>query len=196
MVGVRSIKGRAGQGRGCSRFRKDEAVKSYGETKGVFLMGDIPFGVGRFSADVWANRSLFDLDWSGGAPPEKVFKVDPFTEKWGQNWGIPNYRWDELRRRNFEWWRTRVRNIQKVFHLYRIDHVLGFLRIYSFPWTPDRNAEFLPLSEAEAATRTGGRLPGFKQFPDDKPERKAINQAQGEEILRVVLEASGETTVV
>ena len=51
----------------------------------------IPFGVGRFSADVWANRALFDLDWSGGAPPEKVFKVDPFTEKWGQNWGIPNY---------------------------------------------------------------------------------------------------------
>src|ERR1043166_5405510 len=82
--------------------------------------------------------------FSGGAPPEKVFKVDPFTEKWGQNWGIPNYRWDELRRRGFEWWRTRVGNIRKVFHLYRIDHVLGFFRIYSFPWTPDRNAEFLP----------------------------------------------------
>ena len=158
--------------------------------------GRHPFGVGRFSADVWANRDIFDLDWSGGAPPEKVFKVDPFTEKWGQNWGIPNYRWDELRRRNFDWWRTRVGNIQKVFHLYRIDHVLGFFRIYSFPWTPDRNAEFLPLTEAEAATKTGGRLPGFKQFPDDTPEHKAANQAQGEEILRVVLEGSGETTVV
>ena len=142
-------------------------------------MGDIPFGVGRFSADVWANRAIFDLDWSGGAPPEKVFKVDPFTEKWGQNWGIPNYRWDELRRRNFDWWRTRVGNIQKVFHLYRIDHVLGFFRIYSFPWTPDRNAEFLPLTEAQAAAKTGGRLPGFKQFPDDTPEHKAANQAQG-----------------
>src|SRR5436309_3130996 len=177
-------------------FSQWQAVKAYGETKGVFLMGDIPFGVGRFSADVWANRSLFDLDWSGGAPPEKVFKVDPFTEKWGQNWGIPNYRWDELRRGNFEWWRTRVGNIQKVFHLYRIDHVLGFFRIYSFPWTPDRNPEFLPLTEAEAAAKTGGRLPGFKPFPDDTPEHKAANQSQGEEILRVVLEASGETTVI
>jgi 4-alpha-glucanotransferase len=159
-------------------------------------MGDIPFGVGRYSADVWANRELFDLDWSGGAPPEKTFKVDAFTEKWGQNWGVPNYRWDELRRRNFDWWRTRVGNIQKVFHLYRIDHVLGFFRIYSFPWTPARNAEFLPLSEAEAAAKTGGRLPGFKAYADDTPEHRAANQAQGEEILRVVLEGSGETTVI
>jgi 4-alpha-glucanotransferase len=159
-------------------------------------MGDIPFGVGRYSADVWAHRALFDLDWSGGAPPEKTFKVDAFTEKWGQNWGVPNYHWDELRRRNFDWWRIRVGNIQKVFHMYRIDHVLGFFRIYSFPWTPDRNAEFLPLTEAEAAAKTGGRLPGFKAQPDDTPEHKAANQAQGEEILRMVLEGSGETTVI
>ena len=177
-------------------FDQWQALKSYGAQKRVFLMGDIPFGVGRYSADVWANPALFDLDWSGGAPPEKVFKVDPFTEKWGQNWGIPNYRWDELRRRRFGWWRTRVGNIRKHFHLYRIDHALGFFRIYSFPWTPDRNAEFLPLDEAQAAVKTGGRLPGFKPFPDDTPEHKAANQAQGEEILRVVQEASGDTTVV
>ena len=177
-------------------FTQWQEIKAYAESKKVYLMGDIPFGVGRYSADVWANRSIFDLDWSGGAPPEKVFKVDPFTEKWGQNWGIPNYRWDELRRRSFEWWRTRVGNIQKVFHLYRIDHVLGLFRIYSFPWTPDRNAEFLRCNETEAADRTGGRLPGFKQFPDDTHEHKAANQAQGEELLRMIQEASGETTVI
>jgi len=173
-----------------------QGVKVHGAAKRVYLMGDIPFGVSRYSADVWANRSMFDLDWSGGAPPEKYFKVDLFTEKWGQNWGVPNYRWDELRRHNFEWWRTRVGNIQKVFHLYRIDHVLGLFRIYSFPWTPDRNAEFLPLTEADAAAKTGGRLPGFKQFPDDTPEHKAANQEQGEELLRMIQEASGETNVV
>ena len=177
-------------------FGQWQALKAYGATRKVYLMGDIPFGVGRFSADVWANRAIFDLEWSGGAPPEKVFKVDPFTEKWGQNWGIPNYHWDKLRRANFDWWRTRVGNIQKVFHLYRIDHVLGFFRIYSFPWTPDRNPEFLPLDEPQAAAKTGGRLPGFKQFPDDTAEHKTANQAQGEEILRMVLEGSGETTVV
>jgi 4-alpha-glucanotransferase len=177
-------------------FSQWQEIKAYGTAQQVHLMGDIPFGVGRFSADVWAYRDIFDLDWSGGAPPEKVFKVDAFTEKWGQNWGIPNYRWDALRRRGFDWWRTRIGNIQKLFHLYRIDHALGFFRIYSFPWTPDRNAEFLPLTEAEAAAKAGGRLPGFKQFPDDTPEHKAANQAQGEELLRVVQEASGETTIV
>lgn len=177
-------------------FSQWHSVKAYAESKKVYLMGDIPFGVGRASADVWANRSFFDLDWSGGAPPEWTFRGDPFVEKWGQNWGVPNYRWDELRRHNFEWWRTRVRNIQQVFHLYRIDHVLGFFRIYSFPWSPSRNAEFVPLSHEEAAARTGGRLPGFKPFPDDSPEHKSANQAQGEEILRIVQEASGETTVV
>ncbi|MCX8091158.1 MAG: 4-alpha-glucanotransferase [Verrucomicrobiae bacterium] len=177
-------------------FEQWQAVKAQGEARRVFLMGDMPFGVSRHSADVWAQRAFFDLDWCGGAPPERTFKVDAFTEKWGQNWGIPLYRWDELRRHNFEWWRTRVRNLCAMFHLYRIDHVLGLFRIYAFPWTPDRNAEFLPLSEAEAAARTGGRLPGFKPFPDDTPEHKAFNQAQGEELLRMIQEASGETTVV
>src|SRR5258708_11446977 len=61
-------------------FMQWQEIKAYAESKNVYLMGDIPFGVGRFSADVWANRTLFDLDWRGGAPPEKVFKVDPFTE--------------------------------------------------------------------------------------------------------------------
>ena len=177
-------------------FSQWQTLKAYGSEKQVYLMGDIPFGVGRFSADTWANRAIFDMDWSGGAPPEKVFKVDPFTEKWGQNWGIPNYQWDELRRRNFDWWRTRIGNIQKIFHLYRIDHALGFFRIYSFPWTPDRNAEFLPLSETEAAAKTGGRLPRFQRASDDSHENRAANQAQGEEILRVVLESSGDTTVI
>jgi len=177
-------------------FGQWQALKSYGDSKQVWLMGDMPFGVGRHSADVWANRALFDLDWSGGAPPETLFKADAFTEKWGQNWGVPNYRWDELRRRNFDWWRTRIGNIQKTFHLCRIDHAPGFFRIYSFPWTPDRNAEFLPLDDTQAAARTGGRLPGFKPFPDDTIEHKAANQQQGEELLRVVLEASGDTTIV
>jgi len=177
-------------------FTQWQELKAYAGSRQVRLMGDIPFGVGRYSADVWANRMIFDLDWSGGAPPEKVFKVDPFTEKWGQNWGIPIYRWDELRRRDFDWWRTRVNNIQKAFHLYRIDHALGFFRIYSFPWTPDRNPEFLPLTEEEAARRTGGPMPGFKQFADDTPEHKAANQHQGESVLGILQEASGETTIV
>lgn len=172
------------------------AVKEYGTKQKVLLMGDIPFGVNRYSSDVWANRAIFDLDWSGGCPPEKVFKVDPFTEKWGQNWGIPLYKWDVSRQRNHDWWRIRVGNIHKTFHLFRIDHVLGFFRIYSFPWQPKDNARFLPLTEAEAAKLTGGRLPHFQPYSDDTPEGAAFNQKQGEELLTMVKEAAGDTAVV
>ena len=74
--------------------------------------------------------------------------------------------------------------------------MLGFFRIYSFPWTPDRNQEFLPLTEAQAAQKTGGRLPDFKPFPDDTHEHKEFNRQQGEEILRMVQEAAGGTKVI
>ncbi len=61
----------------------------YAASKGVTLMGDIPFGVSLYSVDVWANLEIFDLEWYGGAPPEQLFKDDEFVQKWGQNWGIP-----------------------------------------------------------------------------------------------------------
>lgn len=166
------------------------------EARQVHLMGDMPIGLGRGSADVWANRPIFDLDWSAGAPPEKVFQADAFTEKWGQNWGAPLYHWDELRRRNFDWWRVRVALARKVLHLCRVDHVMGLFRIYAFPWPPQRNAEFLPLSQEEAAAKTGGRLPGFRPFADDTPEHVAANQRQGEEMLKILLDAADGMTVV
>ncbi|MCX7865892.1 4-alpha-glucanotransferase [Limisphaera sp. VF-2] len=171
-------------------------VRQEAERLGVALMGDMPYGIARASVDVWAHRSLFDLEWCGGAPPEWTFRGDPFIEKWGQNWGIPNYAWEAHRREGFAWWRRRVGSLARVFHLYRIDHVLGFFRIYSFPWTPDRNDEFLGLSPEEAALRTGGRLPGFRPYPDDTPEHRAANQKQGEEILRMLQAASGPTGIV
>jgi len=171
-------------------------VKEHGTQKNVYLMGDIPFGVNRYSSDVWGNRAIFNLDWSGGCPPERNFKVDPFTEKWGQNWGIPLYKWDVSRERKHDWWRIRCGNIHKVFHLFRIDHVLGFFRIYSFPWQPKYNDKFLPMTEEEAAKHTGGRLPHFQPFADDKPDGAKFNQKQGEELLAMVLEAAGDTAVV
>ena len=115
------------------------AIKSYADERGVGLMGDIPFGVSYYSADVYSRRDEFALDWSGGAPPEPYFKDDEFTQKWGQNWGIPLYRWDVMRTRELAWWRQRVRGVRKIFHVFRIDHVLGFYRIYAFPWRPERN---------------------------------------------------------
>src|SRR4030095_365936 len=131
-------------------------VKAYAEAQGVALMGDIPFGISYYSAYGFAHPDLFALDWSGGAPPAPYFKDDAFTQKWVQNWGIPLYRWDVMRSRNFDWWRQRVHGVREIFHLFRIDHVLGFYRIYAFPWRPRHNPEFLPLTWGEVQGRTGG----------------------------------------
>ncbi len=172
------------------------AMKSYADERGVALMGDIPFGVSYYSADVFARREQFDLDWLGGAPPEPYFKDDEFTQKWGQNWGIPLYRWNVMRTDNFEWWRQRVRGVRRIFHIFRIDHVLGFYRIYAFPWRPHRNEEFLPLSQQEMLQRTDGHAPRFTPRDDSNRQNCAANQREGEEYLRVVLEAAGATCLV
>ncbi len=172
------------------------AIKSYAEQRGVALMGDIPFGVSYCSADVFARRDEFMLDWFGGAPPEPYFKDDAFTQKWGQNWGIPLYRWDRMRANNFQWWRERVHGVRRIFHLCRIDHVLGFYRIYAFPWRPRLNKEFLPLDEHQMLERTGGRAPHFIPYDDNTPERREANKREGEQYLRVVLEEADGTRVI
>ena len=89
-------------------FTQWRSVKRYAESRGVELMGDIPFGVNYSSADVWASPHLFDLRWSGGAPPEPAFDGDPFVRRWGQNWGVPLYSWPAHRADGFAWWRQRV----------------------------------------------------------------------------------------
>lgn len=171
-------------------------VKAHAESRGVALMGDIPFGVSYYSADTWANPELFDLEWFGGCPPEKILEVDAFTKKWGQNWGIPLYHWHAHRLDNYHWWRQRVRKVRDIFHLFRIDHILGVFRIYSFPWRPTRNEEFLPLTEEEAKELCGGHLPHFTPHDDDTPEHKAANCAQGEELLKALIEECGTNRLV
>ncbi len=177
-------------------YRQWAAVRAYADTKGVRLMGDMPFGVSRYGADVWAYRGLFDLTWSGGAPPEPFFETDQFTKKWGQNWGIPLYYWDAHRNENFAWWRQRVRLISACFHDFRIDHVLGFFRIYSFPWLPKDNGVFVDLQPEQVKAMTEGRLPQFLPGPDEPESFAKINEAQGEELLRMVLDAAGSVGVV
>ncbi len=177
-------------------FSQWAELSEHAASKGVALMGDIPFGVSLYSADVWADLEIFDLGWYGGAPPETLFKDDEFVQKWGQNWGIPLYRWDVLERRDFDWWRRRISKTAEIFGMFRIDHALGFYRIYSFPWNPVRNEEFLPLSYDEAARRCEGRLPGFRPRPDHDEASKAANRDEGEKYLRMILEAAGEAEVI
>jgi 4-alpha-glucanotransferase len=172
------------------------AAKAYADERGVALMGDIPFGVSYYSADVFCRREQFDLDWLGGAPPEPYFKDDEFTQKWGQNWGIPLYRWNIMRTDNFDWWRQRVRGVRRIFHIFRIDHVLGFYRIYAFPWRPQRNQEFLSLSQHEMLEHTGGQAPHFSPRDDSDHEKCEANRRDGEEYLRGALDAANETRLV
>ena len=176
-------------------FEQWSAMRAYAEERGIALMGDIPFGVNLYSADVYSRRDQFALDWSGGAPPEPYFKDDEFTQKWGQNWGIPLYRWDIMRARNLDWWRWRVRGVRKIFHAFRIDHVLGFYRIYAFPWRPARNAEMLPLSWEQMRERSGGAFPQFYPRDESTWENCEANRREGEEYLRAVVEESRDTRV-
>ncbi len=93
---------------------------------GVALKGDLPIGVDRDSVDAWVSPHLFKMDAQAGAPP------DPFAVK-GQNWGFPTYHWDEMKKDGYAWWRARFAKLSRYFDAYRIDHILGFFRIWQVP---------------------------------------------------------------
>jgi 4-alpha-glucanotransferase len=96
------------------------------DSLGIALKGDIPILMNEDSADAWYDRDIFRPDLRAGAPP------DMFTEL-GQNWGFPIYNWQRLEERDFDWWRVRLRSAARYYHAYRIDHVLGFFRIWAVP---------------------------------------------------------------
>ncbi len=102
-----------------------EAVQ-YAHTKGIALKGDIPIGVNRNSADVWEHPELFDQDGSAGAPPD-------YFSKTGQVWGFPIYNWNKMAEDNYAWWEQRFKKMATYFDAYRIDHILGFFRIFRTP---------------------------------------------------------------
>ncbi len=177
-------------------FRQWEEAKLHAEERGVSLMGDVPFGVSYYSSDVFAEPDLFDLTWSGGAPPEPAFRDNLFVAKWGQNWGVPLYQWERHRETDFRWWRQRVHLTRKMFHLFRIDHVLGFYRIFGFPWRPQENAEYVALTHEEARARTGGHLPQFFPRDDSTDANREANRRDGEEFLRALLRETGEFRLI
>ena len=101
-------------------------VHAYARQKGVILKGDIPIGVNRTGSDVYMEPRYFNLNGQAGAPPDD-FSVN------GQNWGFPTYNWDEMLKDDCAWWVRRFQNMAKYFDAYRIDHVLGFFRIWEIP---------------------------------------------------------------
>ncbi|MDA0196515.1 MAG: 4-alpha-glucanotransferase [Bacteroidetes bacterium] len=112
------------------QFHLDQQLKEvseYARKNSVVLKGDIPIGVCRNSVDVWLSPKLFNLNGQSGAPP------DAFSDS-GQNWGFPTYNWDEMAMDNYQWWRHRLQKMEDFFDVFRIDHILGFFRIWEIPY--------------------------------------------------------------
>lgn len=134
-------------------------VRDYASEKEIFLVGDLSFLISPDSVDVWAERSLFNLNYAAGAPP------DAYNPK-GQKWGFPLFNWEEMREKDFAWWKRRLHLTEQFFHLYRMDHVVGFFRIWGIP--PEKEP-----SEGQ-------------YFPSDR----ALWAKQGTELLNRMIEYS------
>ncbi len=124
-------------------FSQMEKVKRYASEKGCFLQGDIPILLNSNSADVWKNKHLFFHDLVAGAPPD-------YYNRLGQKWEFPIFNWEAMRKENFSWWRQRLSIASRLYHIYRIDHVVGFFRI----WAIDKDKEaisghFIPLDPGD-----------------------------------------------
>ncbi|QEC70310.1 4-alpha-glucanotransferase [Panacibacter ginsenosidivorans] len=98
----------------------------YAHDNGIIVKGDIPIGIYRYGADAWQHPELYHMDMQAGAPPDD-FAVT------GQNWGFPTYNWEKMKEDGFAWWKQRFEQMSYYFDAFRIDHILGFFRIWSIP---------------------------------------------------------------
>ncbi len=141
---------------------------TYARSRGIAIKGDIPIGVSPHSVDAWQHPELFNLDSSAGAPPD-AFAAD------GQNWGFPTYNWERMALDNFGWWRRRLAAMAQYFDAYRIDHILGFFRIWEIPAGVSSGllghfSPALPLAPDDMARNFGFRFePWMAQAPADSP---------------------------
>ena len=104
-------------------------VCKYAHSRGVIFKGDLPIGISRTSVDAWLYPELFHMDSQAGAPPD-AFSAD------GQNWGFPTYNWEKMAEDGYAWWKSRLAKMSEYFDAFRIDHILGFFRIWEIPlWT-------------------------------------------------------------
>ena len=132
-----------------SLHKQLEEIAQYARKKNVVLKGDIPIGINRESVEAWTEPDFFNMKAQTGAPP------DNFSET-GQNWSFPTYNWEEMEKDGFEWWKKRFRKMNNYFDSFRIDHILGFFRIWEIPsdYIEGLCGHFrpaLPLSEEEIA---------------------------------------------
>ncbi|WP_290664665.1 4-alpha-glucanotransferase [Ignavibacterium sp.] len=113
-------------------FKQWYSVKEYANSKGIKIIGDMPIFIAYDSADLWSNKHLFTVDENGKL--EKVAGVPPdYFSPTGQLWGNPLYRWKEMEKDDFLWWRKRFSNLFKMVDIVRIDHFRGFEAYWEIP---------------------------------------------------------------
>ena len=136
------------------------AAVAYARSRGVVLKGDLPIGIYRHSVDAWTRPELYHMDSQAGAPPDD-FSIT------GQNWRFPTYNWTRMAEDGFLWWKQRMSHLSRYFDTLRIDHILGFFRIWEMPVESVEGllghfAPALPLHRHEIERRLGwfdhGRL--------------------------------------
>lgn len=124
-------------------FYQMKEVKNAAEKAGVYIKGDVPILISRDSADVWHDRNYFLLHIVAGSPPDQYSSV-------GQDWGFPIYDWEELEKHGYDWWKRRLEVASELYHIYRIDHIVGFFRIWAIPnGRSPKEGSFLPENEDE-----------------------------------------------
>lgn len=136
-------------------FEQLQSVKKYANEKGVFIMGDIPFLVSKDSCDVWSNKHYFNLNLLSGAPPDMYFSN-------GQRWGMPPYNTDEVEKDGYKYFTDKLRYAKNFYDMYRIDHFVGFFRVYTIDKnepieTGGLNGKFLP-EDISVWEETGKKL--------------------------------------
>ncbi|NGX56264.1 MAG: 4-alpha-glucanotransferase [Candidatus Anoxychlamydiales bacterium] len=119
-------------------FSQLQSVKKYADENNIFILGDVPILISPYSCDVWFNREIFDFTYVAGAPPDSY-------SLYGQKWGFPLFNWKKLEENNYSWWKRRLKTIESLYHMYRIDHVVGFFRLWSIdPNSDATEGRFIP----------------------------------------------------
>jgi len=123
-------------------FNQMQSVKRTAAQHKILIKGDIPILINRDSADVWNYQDGFTLDMAAGAPPD-MYNSD------GQYWGFPLYNWSRHEADGFSWWKQRLHVAEKLYDMYRIDHIVGFFRIWAIPLGKiAKDGSFLPADQA------------------------------------------------
>lgn len=123
-------------------FQQMHQAKTYANSQGIFIKGDMPFLISPDSVDVWEFPQYFDLSLAAGAPPD-------FYNKEGQYWGFPIFKWDVIQADDYQWFKRRLDYCSELYDLYRIDHVLGFFRIWAIPLErPSKEGHYIPEDQS------------------------------------------------